>query len=135
MNEINSAVYSKLNSATALTSMLAGTTAIYHMQAPDNATLPYVVFSHAAGGADSMTPKERENVLEFVRAYSDTSAAHAGSINTKIRDTLHKKSITVSGYANFWLQKEIHFENIDNLPTGNKVWMQGDYYRIRLEKE
>ena len=134
MNEINSAIYSKLSAGTALTTLLGGT-AIYHLQAPDNANLPYVVFSHAAGGADNRTPKERENVIEFVRAYSNTSPAHAGSINTQVRNILHKQSVTVSGYANFWLQKEEHFENIDNLPSGQKVWMQGDYYRIRIEKE
>ena len=132
MNEINAAIYSKLSAATALTTMLGGT-AIYHMQALDNASLPYVVFSHAAGGADNQTPKERENVIEFIRAYSENSAAEAGSINAQIRTLMHKQSITVAGYANFWCQKEAHLENIDNPPSGEKVWMQGDYYRIRLE--
>lgn len=134
MNEINTALYTTLSAATALTSLLAGTTAIYHLQAPDNATLPYVVFSHVGGGADNFSPKERENVLEFVRAYSGSSAAQAGSINAQIRTVLHKKTLSISGYTNFWCQKEAHLENIDNTTSGEKVWMQGDYYRVRMEK-
>lgn len=134
MNEINTALYTTLSTGTSLTSLLAGTTSIYHLQAPDNATLPYVVFSHAGGGADNFTPKERENVLEFVRAYSSSGAAQAGSINAQIRNLLHKKTLTVSGYANFWCQKEAHLENIENPTSTEKVWMEGDMYRIKIEK-
>lgn len=134
MNELNQAIYSTLSAGTALTALLAGTTSIYHLQAPDNATLPYVVYSLAGGGADNQTPKERENIVEFVRAYSDVSALSAGSINAQVRNLLHKKTLSVSGYTNFWCQKEAHMDNIDNLPSGEKVWMQGDYYRIRIEQ-
>lgn len=134
MNALNTAIYGTLSSGTALTSLLAGTTSIYNLQAPDNATLPYVVFSFVGGGADNLTPKERENLLIFVRAYSGSSAAQAGSINAQIRNLLHKKTLSVSGYSNFWCQKETHLENIDNLPSGEKVWMEGDQYRVRLEQ-
>jgi hypothetical protein len=134
MNEIASAIYGTLSTGTALTALLAGTTSIYHLQAPDDAILPYVVFSHAGGGADNYTPKERENIVEFVRAYSGVSALSAGSINAQIRNLLHKKTLTVTGYTNFWCQKEEYLENIDNLPNGEKVYMQGDHYRIRIEQ-
>jgi hypothetical protein len=134
MNALNTAIYGTLSSGTALTALLAGTTSIYNLQAPDNATLPYVVFSFVGGGADNLTPKERENLLIFVRAYSGSSAAQAGSINAQIRNLLHKKTLSVSGYSNFWCQKETHLENIDNLPSGEKVWMEGDQYRVRLEQ-
>jgi len=39
-----------LQSGTALTALLPGTTSIYDMQAADNGTLPYIVFSHMGGG-------------------------------------------------------------------------------------
>lgn len=78
MNELGSAIYSKLSAATALTSLLAGTTSIYHLQAPDNATLPYVVFSTQAGGDENQTPIRRKNLLYFIRGYSAVSAGAAG---------------------------------------------------------
>jgi len=134
MNEINTAIYSKLSAGTALTALLAGTTSIYHLQAPDNATLPYVVFSHAAGGDENQTPIRRKNNLVFVRGYSNVSALAAGSIDAQVDALLHAGTLTVTGWNNFWLCREQDLENIDNLPSGEKVWMAGGYYRLRIGK-
>ena len=134
MNEINQAIYSTLSTATALTSLLAGSTSIYHLQAPDNATLPYVVFSTQAGGDENQTPIRRKNLLYFIRGYSAVSAGAAGSIDAQIDTLLHGKSLTVTGWNNFWLAREQDLENIDNQPSGEKIWMAGGLYRVRIGK-
>lgn len=133
MNILNQSIYNTLKAGTALTALLPGTTSIYHLQAPDNATLPYVVYSLQAGGDENETPKRRKNYVMYIRAYSKTSAANAGSIDTQVDSLLHGKTLSVSGWANFWCNRETDLENIDNLPSGEKVWMQGGFYRVRLE--
>lgn len=134
MNELNTAIYGTLSGGTALTSLLAGTTSIYHLQAPDNADLPYVVFNIQAGGDENQTPKRRKNYVMYIRAYSETSAANAGSIDAQVDTLLHGKTLSVSGWANFWCNREQDFDMIENLQSGEKIWMQGGLYRVRLEK-
>jgi len=134
MNEISLSIYSTLSAATALTSLLAGTASIYHIQAPDNATLPYVVFSTQAGGDENQTPIRRKNIVLFVRGYSAVSAAAAGSIDAQIDTLLHGKSLTITGWNNFWLAREQDLENIDNQSSTEKVWMAGGLYRARFGK-
>ena len=134
MNVLDQAIYTKLNAATALTSLLAGTAAIYHIQAPDNATLPYVVFNIQGGGDENLTPKRRKNLIVYVRAYSGVSALNAGPIDTQIDTLMHGGTISVSGWANIWLNRENDIELVDNTPSGKKIWMQGSYYRTRIEK-
>ncbi len=49
MKFLNAAIYGRLNSATAVTALLSGTTAIYAQQAPEGAVYPYIVYSIAGG--------------------------------------------------------------------------------------
>lgn len=134
MNVINAAIYTTLQAGTALTTLLAGTTSIYHLQAPDNSTLPYVVFSIQAGGDENQTPKRRKNNLLYIRGYSDISAASAGSIDTEIDALLDSKTISVSGWANIWTKRENDIELIENLPSGEKIYCMGGFYRMRNEQ-
>jgi len=134
MNEIGSALYGKLQAGTALTALLAGTTSIYHLQAPDGATLPYVVFSIQAGGDENETPKRRKSLVLYVRGYSDVSSGNAGSIDTQIDTLLHKKDLSVAGWANIYCWRDQDLEMIENAPSGEKVFMRGGFYRLRIEK-
>lgn len=134
MNEVNKAIYSKLQAGTALTTLLAGTASVYHLQSPDNTSMPYVVFSLQGGGDENVTPSRMKNYIYFVRGYSGVSAASAGSIDTQIDALLHSGSISVTGWTNFWLNREADVENIDNLPNGEKAYMSGALYRVRLGK-
>jgi len=133
VNALNTALYGKLTAATALTNLLAGTTSIYYQQAPAEATFDYVVFSHQAGGPANIYPGDLRNQLVFVRGYSTTGPAAAGSIDAQISTLLHKGSVNVSGYDNFWLVREEEFNIVENAPNGTKVWMAGAFYRVRLD--
>lgn len=133
LNALNAAIYSQLNAATALTSLLAGTTAIYYQQAPDEAAYDYVVFSHPAGGPENIYSGDLRDQLVFVRGYSNTGPAAAGSIDAQISASLHGGSINVSGYTNFWLVREQDFSLVEAPPRGERVYMAGANYRIRLD--
>ena len=131
-NALNTAVYSTLSAGTALTALLAGTTAIYNMQAPDGATFDYVVWNLQSGIDDNMTAHRTKNLVVFVRGYSSTSAARAGSIDAQIDALLHKQVLTVSGWSNFWSAREEDLETVEVTEAGNTIWMAGGMYRLRL---
>ena len=134
MNEVNQAIYQKLQAGTALTALLAGTTSIYHLQPPDNTAMPYVIFNLQGGGDENMTPSRMKNLVYFIRGYSSTSAASAGSIDTQVDTLFHGGTIGVMGWNPFWLNREIEFEQIENLPSGEKAYMAGAFYRLRMDK-
>lgn len=132
INATAAAIYSKLQAGTALTALLSGTTAIYHMQAPDGATLPYVVYNHQAGGPENITPSDMNNDIWQVRSYSDVSAATAGNIDAQVDVLMHGGSLTVTGYTNFWCKRMTNVVLVENTPNG-QIWSCGGLYRIRLD--
>jgi hypothetical protein len=67
-NALNATLYTALSSRAALGTLLAGTAAVYFEQAPDDATLPYVVYSYAGGaGHENQTQHETVDELVYVR--------------------------------------------------------------------
>ena len=130
-NAVNAGMYSKLAAGTALTALLAGTTSIYYLQAPSNATLPYVVFNQQAGGPDNDSPIDDRSLVYYVRGYAVTPAL-AGSIDAQCSALLHRQSLTVSGYTNFWLARETDLQLVETPPTGEEIYSAGATYRIRL---
>jgi hypothetical protein len=134
MNAIDTAIYTRLNGTAALTALLSGTTAIYHILAPEGATLPYVTWSLQAGGDENLSRHRVKQLLYFVRAYSGVSAAQAGSIDTQIDAALHLVTLTVSGWTDLWLAREQDLELAEVQPSGRQVFMQGGFYRQITEK-
>ena len=133
MNELNAALYTKLQGTSGVTGVLSGTTAIYSMQAPDNAALPYVVFNTQGGGDENDTAHRTKNLVIFVRAYSKVSEAQSGSIDSAVDAALHLSSLSVSGWSNFWLAREEDLETVENPPTGTQVFMNGGLYRCFMD--
>ena len=137
MNVLNAAIYSKLQSTSAITNLLAGTVSIYHMQAPENAEYPYIVYSQQAGGDENLSQHRVKNTVRFIRAYATGSqgAALAGSIDAQVDAALHLSPLTVSGWTNLWLARETDLEGVENTPSGQQVHMAGGFYRLLVEKE
>jgi Protein of unknown function (DUF3168) len=131
LGDSGSAIFTTLKAGTALTALLAGTTAIYDQQAPDGATLPYVVFSHQGGGPDLITSANMENNLWFVRAYTSASSQHASAIFAEVDALLHKKNIAIGSLNTFWCAREENLQLVETEPNQAKVWMRGGSYRIR----
>lgn len=135
MNVLNAAIYSRLQTTTAITSLLSGTTAIYNQQAPEGATLPFVVFSVPSELDENMTQNRTKNNVVYIRAYSGSSAAQAGSIDAAIDTALHLIPLTVSGWTNFWMAREQGIELVETQSTGKIIYSAGANWRVRLDKE
>lgn len=124
---------------TALYSMLAGTvtaagTAVYFLHAPDNAPLPYIMFDYTADLDENETPRRTKNSVLFVRAYAE-SRAQAGTIDAQIDGLLHLKTLTVTGFTNFWTARESAYSLTETDAAGKHTYMAGAEYRIRMNKE
>jgi len=136
MNSLDGALYSTLSGGTALTSLIGGTASprIYHLQAPEGAALPYLVFNIQGGGDENMTANRTKNLVVFVRGYSGVTPAQAGSIDAQVDALLHYQSLNVSGWTNFHLAREQDLELVENVPSGGQIFMSGGMYRVRLDK-
>ncbi len=55
------ALYTRLTGGAALTALLSAATAVYHIQAPQGAVLPYVVFFSSSDQTETVDPRRREN--------------------------------------------------------------------------
>lgn len=129
-NAVNASIYSTLGGGTALVTALGGT-AIYQGAAPDHAALPYVVYSHQAGGALNITPDDMRDQIVFVRAYAAT-AKQAGEIDALCSALLHHRVLSVTGWTNFWTARETDVEQVITLADGRREHSAGAFYRIRL---
>ena len=133
MNALNSAIYTRLQTTNGVTSLLSGTTAIYNQQAPEGAVMPYIVFSTPSELDENMTQNRTKNNVIYIRAYSGSSAAQAGSIDTAIDTALHLIPLTVSGWTNFWMAREQGIELVETQPSGKQIFNTGANYRARID--
>lgn len=124
------ALYGTLVAGTALTALLAGTTSVYHGQASEDATFPYVVFNHQGGGPIGINPSRIEDNLWYVRAYSVTSMLNASNIFTQVDTILHRVNITITGATTIWCQRESNVTLIEMAPNGKPIYSCGGMYRI-----
>jgi uncharacterized protein DUF3168 len=137
MNVLNAAIYSRLQTTSAITSLLAGTTAIYNMQAPEGQAYPYIVFNLQGGGDVNDTQNRLKNLIVFVRTYTQggVGAAQGGSIDAQVDTALHLNPLTVSGWTNIWLAREQDIELVGNDPTGQRYYTTGGLYRVMIDKD
>lgn len=136
VNALNAALYTTL-SGTALTALLAGGTAspsVYFEQAPDDATLPYVVWSYAGGpGHENRTPHETVDELVYVRGYA-AAPAQAGTISSAIDGLLHGVTLNVSGWTNFWCARTQNISRMELDAAQVKTWSRGSFFRVRMQR-
>ncbi len=135
MNVQNSAMYGKLAGGTALCALVGGTAAprIYYQQAPESATLPYVIFNTQSAVEPNDSPHRVLDSVWFVRGYSN-NALIAGSIDAQVDTLLDGQSLTITGWQALWLEREQHLELVENAPSGSAVYMAGGFYRCLTEK-
>jgi len=131
LDKTAAALYTTLNAGTALTALLARTDGIYDTQAPDGAVLPYVVFSHQAGGPENVDPNNLEQNVWYVRAYDDTRFKDATEIFEQIDTLLNKVNISITGFNTLRCVREENVRILETLPNKTKIWGVGGMYRIR----
>lgn len=130
LDKTSAALYTTLSGGTALTALLAGTSSIYDTQAPDNATLPYVVFSHQGGGPENIDANALEQNIWYVRAYGTASMKTTTEIFEQADALLNRVNISITGFNTLWCARESNIKLVENTPSG-KVWSAGALYRIR----
>lgn len=134
MNALDAAIYTRLSSTSAITSLLDnGASSVFHLQASNLAQLPYVVFNQQSGGDKNTEPHRIKDLIIFIRAYS-LSAKEAGEIDEQIDAALHHVPLTVSGWSNLWLVREQDLELVENPPNAKQIYMAGGLYRTILEE-
>lgn len=126
-------IYGHLAAGTALVSALGGT-AIYSVQAPSTARLPYVLISLAAGGDTNTNPVDDIDVRMTVKAVDD-SLLTALQLAGHVRDRLHEETISLdTGWAFRRCQAMgaafAYSEQVEN----TQIWHCGDTYRIKAQE-
>jgi len=129
-NAVNQALFARLSADSTLTGLLGGT-AIYLDNAPDNAALPFVVFSHHSGVELSLSRHRDPDELLYVRAMA-AAPGLAGSIDARLETLLHFQPLTVAGFTNIWLAREQDISLVEEDPAFGKTWNVGALYRSRL---
>ena len=127
---MGTAIYNTLKAGTALTTELGGTF-VYADQAPDNASLPYIVFNHQGGGPENISPGNLQNDLWQIRGFASTRA-QANRIDGDVTDLVHRVNISISGYTTVWCVKETNISLVENPPDGAKIYSAGGFYRVRI---
>ena len=132
MNALELALYARLTTFSALTTLLAGTASVYNQQAPTGAALPYVVFNLMAGGDDNDNPNRALSLLYNVKAVGTAGFLNSGNIDTQIDAALHAQTLTVSGWANIWTHRITNQRYVETVEGGRRYFHAGGQYRIRI---
>mgnify|MGYP001454405751 CR=1 FL=1 len=137
INAFWTALYGRLAGGTALTSLIGGTATprIYHNQAPDGATLPYVVYNWQGGGYQHTTPSVDVDGVLTVQAYSRVGQVQAGTISSAVFDLLDRLPLTVTGWANIgFFAESPHLQANYTDPSGLTTYSCGEMYRVYLDR-
>ena len=127
INALNVALYSVLGG----TATAAGT-AVYYLAAPDEQPYPFVVWDYVSDMDDNACANRSKNEVVFIRAYASTPGA-ASAIDEQIDALLHLNTLSVSGYANFWMARELGYSLEETDQSGRRSYMAGAEYRIKLD--
>jgi hypothetical protein len=131
-NAVNAALYGRLaGDATLVALLAAGTLSIFADSAPDNAVLPFVVFSHHSGVELSLQAHRDPDELLYVRAFAG-SPLLAGSIDARLDQLLHFQPLTVAGFTNIWLARETDVSLTEKDAARVTTWNVGALYRSKL---
>ena len=101
--------------------------------APQGTNPPYVLFQWQGGGDVNDTPIRSRNVLYTVVGVAST-VEKAGAIDTDIDAALHNQTLTVTGWANYWLARETDIQFVDLDEAGKVIYRTGAIYRAMLDK-
>ena len=135
LNEVETALYSKLTGASSLTSLLAGTAAVYNGIAPEGASYPYVLFAQMSGVDDHDTSHRARQLIYVIQGVSKVGLPQAGSIDAAVDALLHMVPLSVSGWSTFWIARESDVRMTDfDAADRTKYFRSGGTYRLRISQ-
>ena len=126
------ALYGRLTAATAVTSLLAGTTAVYDTQAPPEATYPLVIFQQQAGDFETVDPRSRHAKDVTVKAITVDGFKKAETIDAALNTQLDDNKLSVSGHTVIWQRRTADVRYVEIDPAGRSFYHVGGIYHIRL---
>jgi hypothetical protein len=134
LNALNSAVYARLSGNAALTTELGGT-AIYYQLAPDDALLPYVIWSYQFGPNEPHRTAHRDPEAQiWIRAYA-ASAKRAGIVDLAVDTALRTNPPAVTGYNNWWFARNESRSDVEIDDAQVKTYMAGAIWELRLDHQ
>jgi len=134
MNAEEAALYSKLASASGVTTLLATATSIFNAFAPDGSAYPLIILQLQGGGDlnDSAT-RAREPVY-LIKAISAVSMYQAGLVDDAVDVVLHNAALTVTGWTNYWCAREGDVRYAEVTPEKLHYYHSGGLYRLGNSK-
>ncbi len=106
------ALFSKLNNDAALTVLIGSK--IYSLEAAEGTALPYVIFYVTAGLVPNIVPRETLNQVYSVESRATTRGL-AEDVHQAVYAALHKQTLTISGWTNYWMACERAYEFSEQL--------------------
>ena len=132
LNEVETALYSRLTGTAMLTPLLATQTSVYHSIAPQGAAYPLVIVNRQAGSDDNKSPRRARQLLYLVKAVSNKSMKEAGAIDKEIDKALHDQALSITGWSNYWLMRETDVQYVEVAEDDRVYYHSGGIYRMRI---
>lgn len=136
MNELNTAIYSKLN-VSSLTTLLSdgnSPTSIFNKQAPDEAAFPFVVFNKQSDTEGNDTRHRVIDTIYQVRGFTKSTNGEEYTIAAAIDALLHNATLTITGFAQLRLVRIGGIDFVENQQSTDKVFSAGSLFRLIVEK-
>lgn len=136
MSSLREAIYSRLHGDATLTAMLAEPTAIYHRLAPKEAAYPFAVFHKMTAPRQlAFNGGELRWPIWLVKAVDRSpNASRAEEIDERIEALLDNAPVTVSGFTNSFLRREMDLpESTSKDDMGEILQEPGGLYRFSLD--
>jgi Protein of unknown function (DUF3168) len=129
---LEAALYAVLN-VSAVKTTAGATGGVWANLAAQGTALPYVIIQWQGGGDENDHSHDSVNIIYTVKALA-ASAQTAAIILAACDALLHKQTLSVTGWTNFWLRREewVSYAEVDQL--GKLTYHRGAMYRIRNER-
>jgi len=131
MNIVEAGLYSALSNDSDITDAVGGEH-IFNSVAPQGQARPYIIYVFTGGGHENINPSELINMSYMVKAVAD-DGTEAGDIDALIQAALHKQTLTVTGYTNFYTHREEEMQLVETAGDGTLIHHHGAQYRIRID--
>jgi len=134
MNAEEAAIYAKLAGESSVTDLLATATSIFSAFAPDGSAYPLIIVNFQGGGDINDTPTRAREPVYLIKAISAVSMYQAGQVDDALDAVLHRVTLTVTGWTNYWLAREGDVRYAEVTPENLHYYHSGGLYRLGNSK-
>jgi hypothetical protein len=129
MNDLDKAIYTQLTTTAAVTGYVGSRS--YNLQAPQEATEPYVIFSKMSGTSDYLfgSTKGRSYAYLVKGVAKSRYPKAAGDIDDAIENAMENAALAVSGWTTIYCRREMDVSFAEEEYTH-----RGGVYRIVLQQ-